>query len=236
MGGRGTVSVTGGKINIGSLGSDGNDILGVGGNPDKREGINTMFVSELGFSSVDGLSTMQTAVLGSYGIALNNLERKYGAISSMDIDIPVLGMNTVSTIAAVRFGNDGKPNGLLISRNKMGKTSTLTGIQRKSEASGFSMPTDGKLTSVARYAITHEYGHLIHSALSMKANKPKYKIAMEVKSLAEKKYGASDKSLSSYGHRNYDEFFAEAFANANSGNPNAIGKAMNDYLQQNSLR
>ncbi|MCR5583488.1 MAG: hypothetical protein K6F70_07805 [Eggerthellaceae bacterium] len=96
----------------------------------------------------------------------------------------------------------------------------------------FKMPTDGSLLSAARYTITPEYGHLMHNAISKLTGKSKYEVFREVRGLAVRKNGATRRDLSDYGHTNYHEFFAEAFANANSGAPNAIGQAMNDHLDR----
>ena len=224
--------VNGGVIRIGGGGFEGgNDILSVGGNPDPRDDINNMF-REIGFRDVEGMSGTDTAVLGAYGIALNRLEREYGALSILG-DIPVLGANTASTIAAVRYDrNGGKANALILSRNLMGNISKLVSSQRGMEESGFKMPTDGSLLSDARYTVTHEYGHLLHSALTQKTGKTEYQLAREFKEFAERRYNATNEDVSRYGHTNSAEFFAESFANANSGNPNRIGRAMREWLRQ----
>lgn len=44
------------------------------------------------------------------------------------------------------------------------------------------------------------------------------------------------KAMSSYGNTNSAEFFAEAFANANSGKPNIVGKAMQGWLKQGGYK
>lgn len=230
MGGRGSYSVSGGKILIGHNFSGGNDILSLGGNPDQRQDVRQMF-QESGFSDVEGLSGTTTAVLGAYGIALNNLEQQYGAMSILG-EFPVLGANTTDTIAAVRYGKDGKANGLILSRNLMGNISRLVAKQREMEASGYKMPTDGSLMTAARYTITHEYGHIMHNAISQRTGKSETQIFHEIKRLAETKYGASTDDVSRYGRTNSHEFFAEAFANANSGNPNPVGLAMREYLRK----
>ena len=58
----------------------------------------------------------------------------------------------------------------------------------------------------------------------------------DIASSAVRKYGATGKDLSNYGKQNAAEFFAESFANANLGAPNAFGRAMQDYLKKNPLR
>lgn len=107
------------------------------------------------------------------------------------------------------------------------------------------MPIDGRLTSRAGYTITHEYGHLVQHALYQRALKNGYngteeafrqRAFVSIASSAVRKYGATGKDLSNYGRNNAAEFFAESFANANLGAPNAFGRAMQDYLKSNPLR
>lgn len=44
------------------------------------------------------------------------------------------------------------------------------------------------------------------------------------------------KAMSSYGNTNSAEFFAEAFASANGGKPNIMGKAMQEWLRQGGYK
>lgn len=235
------MSVTGGTIKIGSLGGGSNDIKNVGGAADPRGDVQQAF-RELGFKDVKGLGDVDTAVLGAYAIALNNLERQYGAMGNLDTyGMEVLGMDSASAIAAVRYDANGTPNALLINRSMMGSISKHNAIHRKDEASGWSMPTDGSVKSVSRYTITHEYGHILQTSMYQQAKKSGFKgtegqyarsAANQITSHAQKRYGATQKHVSQYGSHNTAEFFAEAFANANSGKPNAIGKATSDWLKK----
>lgn len=43
------------------------------------------------------------------------------------------------------------------------------------------------------------------------------------------------KCISRYGNESKSEFFAEVFANSQTGNPNALGKAMNVWLKRKGL-
>ena len=47
---------------------------------------------------------------------------------------------------------------------------------------------------------------------------------------------AIEKTMSTYGTSTPAEFFAEAFANANCGKPNVIGKAMQEWLRQGGYK
>ncbi len=57
----------------------------------------------------------------------------------------------------------------------------------------------------------------------------------QIKHTAIKKYGATSKSLSSYGKSNVYEAFAESFAGLHSGSPTAFSLALRDYLNSNKL-
>ena len=243
MGGRGTVSVSGGKIHIGSLYGGANDVSNVGGSRDRRDDVRRMFEMS-GFSDVRGLDGMDTAVIGSYAITLQNLEGQYGAVEKIGGRIEVLGMDSASAIAAVRLDYNDTANALLLNRNALSSISGRSKAQRSAEASGWLMPSGGDVRSLSQYAVTHEYGHLLQNAYFQRDRKSNSGLtegrharsqANQILRIAKNKYGATQKDVSTYGSRNSNEFFAEAFANAHSGNPNAIGKAMNDWLRQNRL-
>ena len=246
MGGRGSVSVSGGKVGKGELNGGKNDIKNIGGDSDARSDIQKMFVDELGFSDVKGLKGIDTAILGAQGIALNNLERKYGALAAVGVgSMEVLGMDSASAIAAVRSNAlTGQPNALMLNRRNFSEISSMTAYQREAEKARWSMPTDSSTISLARYTATHEYGHIVESALYMRDRAAQggnlhegvhaAQVKRDILSIA-KGYGGSATDVSRYGNYDSYEFFAEAFANANSGRPNAIGRAMNDYLRQHKL-
>lgn len=246
MGGRGSSSIsvgnTGQVIEVGS-GTSSVGSLGIGGdmNPDSRKDIQTMFVSHTGFSEIVGTDKMDTAVLGAYGIQLNNLERRFGAIGGSE-KVSVAMTDKADFVAAVSYNplNTGQQT-LILNYSDMGKISKAVSQQRASEKSGWAMPTDGSVKSMARYTVTHEYGHILHNQLYARAKANGYtgtrnqfigSAMREIKSNAIKNYGATQKSLSGYGATNSREFFAETFANANLGNPNALGHAMNDWLKK----
>lgn len=241
MGGRGMVSLSGGeKIKIGSLMGGKNDIRNVGGPSDQREDIQGLFRG-LGFTDVQGLGGLPTSVLGSYGIAMRRLEREHGSIGALARKIPVKGMDSKDIVAAVEYDSTGTPTGLLLNRGLMSNITRMNAAQREMERIGWSMPTDGKVKSLARYSITHEYGHLTESALFLKARSSgstgtegqdaRARVSAILK--IAKGYGATREDVSHYGRQNSYEFFAEAFANAHSGKPNAIGRAMSEYLKRN---
>ena len=127
----------------------------------------------------------------------------------------------------------------------MANAATLARNQRREEATFFSMPTDGRLTSYAGYTVAHEYGHLVQNALYQRAISRGASVSAdtfseiakkEINSIAMKKYSSKGVAISTYGTYNSYEFFAESFANAHLGAPNAIGLAMRDYLRDNKLK
>lgn len=244
MGGRGQGSMSGGKSQVIEIGSGEVSVGDIGimdATPDSRRDIQEMFVGQTGFGGILGTDKMDTAVLGAYGIQLNNLERRYGAIGGSE-NVKVGMVEGADFVAAVSF-NPKNPSQqtLIFNHSDMGKISSAVRQQRESEKSGWSMPTNGSIKSLARYTVTHEYGHLLHNQLYAKAVKGGYKgtrnefvgtVMTNIAKDAMIKYGGMTKDLSGYSKTNSRELFAETFANANLGKPNAMGKAMNDWLKK----
>ena len=210
----------------------------LGGASDHREDVRGMFALA-GFTDVTGTNGIDTAVLGAYAIALQNLEREYGAIGASEN--PVFTTGNGSAKAAVFYYDDNPSNQFMaINSDSMGSISKNLSEQRSSELSGWHAQTDGKITSQARYTISHEYGHMLSNALAAKqgmtASSFSTKAANEISSIARSVYGASKgSSVSTYGTHSAAELFAESFASYTSGSPNAYGKAIGDWLQNNTL-
>lgn len=53
-----------------------------------------------------------------------------------------------------------------------------------------------------------------------------------IEEIAKTKYNGMDIKISEYAEKNNSEWFAEVFANSQGGKPNALGMAMNDYLEE----
>lgn len=247
MGGRGSRSATVNgntvQINIGDLGSNANVTL-IDNTPDSRSDVQNLFVNELGVKSVGGTDAFNTAVIGAIGIQLKNLEREYGAIgASRDVEIVTM-MDGGTAKAAVGANDLTGYQALYLNPKYLGNITKYNRSLGAEQKSGYKMPTDGSVKNQARYTITHEYGHMLQNAMYRKAVQNGYNgtkgdyaksVANSISKTAVSKYGGTQKSLSSYGATNSAEFFAEAFANANLGRSNAIGKAMNDWLKNNKL-
>lgn len=243
MGGRGSWSLTSGgrkySIQIGDASSS-EDVGKVDDTPEGRADIIRMF-GDVGVTSVGGTQGMPTNVLGAVGIQLNNLERKYGAIGASE-SVKVMTADGVGFKSAV--GDIDGHQVLILSPRALSSVRAYNKQLRHEQSTGFKMPTDGTVLSNARYTTTHEYGHILQNAMYQRAKSSGYtgtkgqyagKVAREVARNAVKRFGGSQSDLSEYGATNSQEFFAEAFANANLGNPNPIGKAMADWLSRNRM-
>lgn len=131
---------------------------------------------------------------------------------------------------------------------------------RKDIFSGWSMPALEEKYGV--YTVTHEYGHILQNVLmSQRIDIDAYNAAREaigfnparLKKLKEKTENAAAKdifseilgiarennpdfslkaNISGYGKSNYQEAFAEAFANSQLGAPNELGHAMIEWLER----
>ncbi len=99
---------------------------------------------------------------------------------------------------------------------------------------GHSMPA----TKYKSYTFNHEFGHLVENYILRKKNTDYMadkvrndiiKIAMKQSKLTRQQVISQ---ISGYGTKNSREFFAESFANMQSGRPNVLGKAMKTYLKR----
>ena len=211
----------------------------VGGSPDSRRDVSDM-ASLAGFKGTAGTDGIGTVSMGAYTSAIAKLEREYGALKA--IPTVLAGADGSGFYAAAAGSARGAV--LMLHRKSMANAAKHAKAQKREEADGFKMPTDGKLTSRAGYTVRHEYGHLLQNALYQKARKNGYTgtaaqhaafVYRRIEATAREKYKATSESLSKYGHSNAKEAFAESFANLNSGAPNAFGKALGDYLKNNKL-
>lgn len=241
MGGRGEYSAGGRGVSDTRLSGSGSFM--VVGSEETRPDIIRM--SEMaGVSEIIGTGDMPTAILGAQLIQLQNLERQFGAAGFSGIDViacPPEGIG--GAIAAVAYNGQGKQT-LGFNYEYYQSVSGINALQREMQQSGWKMPTDKSPTSLARYTVTHEYGHVMHNSLYNKAVSSGYKgsrkqfVASEwgkIHKMAVEKYGATKSDMSVYGGKNPRESFAESFANSQLGSPNAYGLAMRDYLAENPL-
>lgn len=233
MGGRGSVSMKGRLVSSGRFHN-------VGGAVDQREDIQKSFVDELGFKDVLGTNDINTATLNSYAIALKRLEQKYGAIGMSENPIFVTANGNPNYVAAVaRSRLNPADQYMIINSNVLGTTRENLREQAASEAARWSARTDKRITSRNAYTVTHEYAHMYHNALAAKRGVSVEQLTAKARRAiirtANSKYKRAGYQ-STYSKTNPMEFFAEAFANWESGRPDAYGKAMGDWLKKNKLR
>lgn len=147
------------------------------------------------------------------GLTISSMNKR-GAIAMANMRRPVISLN----------------NGYY---NNMKK---LLNTVFKNTKKGWFMPT----ANYKSYTFIHEFGHIVESYL-LRDNLTKraaIKINNDIMEIAIKQTGLDRKAIwsmvSNYGQSPDKplEFFAEAFANAFCGRPNAIGKAMRAYLKQ----
>ena len=89
-----------------------------------------------------------------------------------------------------------------------------------------------KITDFTSFNSTAEYQRykLSVERLTKEFEKQCYE---EIKAIAKKNNPdfKLKENLCNYGRKNYEEFFAEAFANSQLGKPNELGKAMEEWLK-----
>lgn len=231
MGGRGAYSMSGRSVTSPGMHN-------VGGASDRRGDVQELF-GRAGFVDVTGTNGIDVAVLGAYAITLADLERQYGAIGASDA--PVFTTGNGAAKAAVFYYDDRPADQFMaINSDLMGTIKVNVAGQRDSERDKWHAPTDGRITKLAGYTVTHEYGHMLSNALAAKngmtASSFSDVAAKEIRAIAKTRYGARPRSqVSKYGAKDNAEFFAESFASLHSGKPNAFGMAMGDWLRDNTL-
>lgn len=209
--------------------------------PDSRDDVIDMALYTGFVEGSFGTDVIGTQSMSAYMLQLQKLEKEYGAIHAIPTKVYAATGNFSAAAGSAGNGNAI----LLLNPRYMSNAAVLAKNKRKAEASFQSMPTNGRLTSYAGYTVTHEYGHLVQNALYERAISRGVSISedafsararREIVSIAMKRYSSSGIAMSNYGRSNSYEFFAEAFANAHLGAPNAIGLAMRDYLRDNKLK
>ena len=243
MGGRGSWSAGAyGEVDVG----DAKEMAGaIGGgeigSPETRADIKTM-ADMAGLKDVDGTGDIPTAILGAQMMQLQNLERRFGAAKSGDVEMLASPIGTGGdAVAAVAYQPFTGAQTLMLNSDYYQNVGKMNAEHLADEHAGWRMPTNGTVMDSARYAITHEYGHMLHNDLYNKAKADGYTgtrkqyVSQEwkkVQKIANERYGAKKTDLSLYGHENRREAFAEAFANSQMGNPTKVGLAMQDYLRE----
>lgn len=234
MGGRGATSATGTARGTKPLAP-----YNAGASSDSRKDLTNMF-HEVGVNNVSGVDRMSAAVVGAEAIQLNNLERKFHVINSLD-NVNVTFENERGAFGSVSFYTNTPASVTLnLNPNLLHNVKAYDKAVKAQQKSGFKVDTADNVLSRARYTVTHEYGHMLHNKLYADAVKNGYTgtlgqftggMQKSINAIA-KRYGATDTKPSGYGRKNSAEFFAESFASANLGAPSAHGKALLEYLKR----
>lgn len=237
MGGRGSFSYGGKRIGGGGA-RIGNGTPGLVA-PDSRRDVRDA-AKAAGFRDVYNTSKIDREVMITSLEKVRELEKRYGAIGNSR-DIVLNGVMDDSIAFVSRDGGkDSNSQSLNFSIGNMGNAGKLVDMTKKGQRTGWFMPSGTTRKQLIGYTVTHEYGHMVQNVLYSKSKTSlthaEYANAVrsEVKQIAKARYGYRDgsKAISKYGQKNSREFFAEAFANANSGRPNSIGRAMGDWLKK----
>lgn len=240
MGGRGSLSYNGHKIRVTATGKK---VSGVMVAPDNRADIRNKAQS-IGFRDVYNTSSIDSEVMNASLDKLKALEDKYGAIGN-STNIVLNGVNSDAFAYVARGGIHGsnvKSQTLNFSLENMGNANDLAGATKKAIANGLFSQAKTDRKTLLSYTATHEYGHILENVIYSNSKSSSKKTIASfadsakkgIENIATKKYGYNKNKpvTSKYSNTNSREFFAEAFANANSGKPNAIGKALNDWVKQ----
>lgn len=163
------------------------------------------------------------------------------------------GSNKTNAIAYTSYTRDLSKIGIYLEKPYYTNTKSHIDTISKGVNRGNFMPCNDKYFN--RYALTHEYGHVVETyllneyninnpveyknALSSQYNWKKYKdkvyndIRKDVINIAIKNNSNFDidTQLSQYGKTSPAEFFAECFANMECGKSNELGKALKEYLK-----
>lgn len=194
---------------------------------------------QLGFANVWNTDKIDAEIMNENLSRLKELEAKYGAIKASEN--PVLnGVQTNAFAYVASIPSNRKSQSLNFSLND-GHTSAneLAGRVIVASKIGNFMPYGKSRKEAVAYTVTHEYGHMVQNIMysnykgNMSFNSYSNSIARGIIANARRKYGMSGiEQVSRYGLRSPQEFFAEAFANAHSSTPNAVGLAMRDFLRK----
>lgn len=217
---------------------------------------------DMGFVLIeDSVGRLPDDVLVSQVKRLQSLEKRFGMVGKSAT--PCLSaMNSGNALAYVshRISDPHTQNLSLCSKYYSQGLQYMTDEAREAVNSKWSMPCADNM--LEWYTVTHEYGHMIHNILlyenidSIDTFKTrattlegKYKAYSKYQSkvlgewnkeiieIAKKNnpnFVLSD-NISRYGKTNNAEFFAEVFANSQCGDPNELGKAMNEWLKEQGL-
>ena len=206
---------------------------------DTRENVRD-WADQAGFARVMGTTGIDEDVMRASLARLTQLEQRFHALRDSEGDMVLTGVPMNDAMAYVTNNvMNGRDQQLVFSSKFMGDGDELYDMTKYAIGKGHFMPTSADRQTVLGYTATHEYGHMVENILSTRArangeSQHAYALRVrdEVLSMAGLRYNSSEykRLMSQYGKSNAYEFFAEAFANAYSGKPNRIGRAMDQWL------
>ena len=207
----------------------------VDGKYDGKRYVNTTYGVRFDVNTLAGVSP---DIIGPFSAEIKSIAEEYPAIKNF------MEKRNFTVLAAKR-----KPTTLADTEAQFGGKITLNSYDRykyyanpeklqktvqKNVRAKFYMPAEDSL----KYPLSHEMGHVVHAYVWQSQKTTPGKIARDIMKIAQRNTGtrtlqmAAEKYLSKYGRKNYHEMFAEAFANMRCGKPNALGKAMAEYLKK----
>ena len=237
MGGRGSSStgVTGRGISRGRM-----LVEGIMADPDKTDRQKNkeligLLKTEAGFSDVKGFTNYETESLAAITEALVDLEETYGAIRATKGD----GAPTPKLSSTNAQGYHGKVGGFMIGgkphlnmflrRDTHVNADENARIHKAEQDRGEKSRTDGSRKALLQSTVVHEYGHLLHYAISDSKMVTTGNMRSRISSLA-----GTTEPPSRYAGSSASEYFAESFLSYRLGGSNmhAAGKGMGEYLKE----
>lgn len=173
---------------------------------------------------------------------LESLERTFGAVSkSIHPSISADGETRAVAVTKRNTLNSSKQK-LVLSARRFRNYEEHIRKRREEMHNSHCMPCTDSNETLARYVITHEYGHMLSNILaysdSNSGSRTRDEIISEYRKQIESIASEIDpaystkQSLSKYGGQSDSEFFAECFANSQLGQPNILGNAMLIWLER----
>lgn len=196
-------------------------------------------LKDWGFKDVESVdfSDMDEEVFEENAVRLNDLLSKFPIVAeSVNGQMGFSIESDPSALAWVSRTQSGQNRRLTFSKNFFQKGQNY--FDGSKHNTSWSMPCAEDNYKV--YTLTHEFGHMLHNTIVYKKTNGQAtsvktevrKLLTPIKNLAKKKGGSFDRLISGYGKTNSNEAFAEIFANAFCGKPNALGEAMLEWLKE----
>lgn len=211
--------------------------------PDNRRSVRDR-AKDLGFTDSYGTDGIDNEVMNASLAQLQMLERKYSdtqgiADSNYSSLNGVRTRNGVLAYVANPYG-DNATQTLNLAINEMEDADKFVAAVTYAVNQGHFMNADtSSRQTMIGYTIAHEYGHMVENILYQRykdngGTMSEHAYALKVKEQILKEARTKKDYASNYSRKNAFEFFAESFANANSGRANPYGRALDRWLSRRS--